>query len=465
VEEASSNNRQTKMELGAAEVDTASWVPDFDEVDFDNDGCTGFTPNIITPTAAEEHVAIEHAFGGWAFTENEMNAMDDYIVNTDNDPPMPPPPEDAPTPSISNLTSSKTSPTTNNSGNGNSPVQRRSKMQLAREKYRKYVTSPKEAKKSEEEAAKQEARHAAEKERARKQNKKDKFKKMIKYKCRDYEALHKSSDSLQKSSDSEVRLNPVLEPWVNPDNYKEKLGNVVEGEEPSGGTRDEAASQSDKNNDPLAKENDGGEVEVQASAVAGEGRVRSQDIFRRKGGESSSAVVPSPSSKDLTDILKDVQNNLEVSAITKSSSFILESAAEIDYDFNIDSTPINLRDRSFQEKIDDKIFPPSPPKLAEVEDPPLDPNTPGGKFSFFTCGIMSADASPQQVMIDFSRDLKQGMKKSVRNFFGQCDIVESGGVDVLSESMEETKNNWKQNVNKNNSTTTTKDYVGFGLQK
>ena len=458
------------MELGATEVDT-SWVPDFDEVDFDNDGCTGFKPNIITPTAAEEHVAIEHAFGGWAFTENEMDAMNDYIANTDNDPSMPPPPEDAPTPSISNLTSSKTSPSPNNSsciGGSNSPVQRRSKMQLAREKYHKYVTTPKEAKRSEEEAAKQEARDAAEKERARKQNKKDKFKKMIKYKCKDYEAL-------QKSSDSEVKLNPVLEPWVNPDNYNEKDeeeklgGNVVEGEEPSGDARDEAASQSDKDSDPLAKKNDGGEVEVQASAVAGEGRVRSQDIFRHKGVESSSssavvaAALPSPSSKDLTDVLKDVQNNLEVSAITKSSSFILESAAEFDYDFNIDSTPINLRDRSFQEKIDDKIFPPSPPKLAEAEDPPLDPNTPGGKFSFFTCGMMSADASPQQVMIDFSRDLKQGMKKSVRNFFGQCDIVESGGVDVLSESMEETKNNWKQNVNKNNSTT--KDYVGFGLQK
>lgn len=461
------------MELGATEVDTSSWVPDFDEVDFDNDGCTGFKPNIITPTAAEEHVAIEHAFGGWAFTENEMDATNDYTANTDNDPPQPPPPEDAPTPSISNLTSSKTSPSPNNSGSSSSPVQRRSKMQLAREKYRKYVTSPKEAKRSEEEAAKQEARDAAEKERARKQNKKDKFKKMIKYKCKDYEALQKSSDSLQKSSDSEVKLNPVLEPWVSPDNYKEKdeeekekLGNVVEGEESSGDVRDEAASQLDKESNTPEKKNDGGEVEVQASpAVAGEGRVRSQDIFRRKGSESSSAVaaaLPSPSSKDLTDVLKDVQNNLEVSAITKSSSFILESAAEFDYDFNIDSTPINLRDRSFQEKIDDKIFPPSPPKLAEVEDPPLDPNTPGGKFSFFTCGMMSADASPQQVMIDFSRDLKQGMKKSVRNFFAQCDIVESGGVDVLSESMEETKNNWKQNVNKNNST---KDYVGFGLQK
>src|SRR5210317_592238 len=224
------------MELGATEVDTSSWVPDFDEVDFDNDGCTGFTPNIITPTAAEEHVAIEHAFGGWAFTENEMDAMNDYIAKTDNDPPMPPPPEDAPTPSISNLTSSKTSPPLNNScigGGSSSPVQRRSKMQLAREKYHKYVTTPKEAKKSEEEAAKQEARDAAEKERARKQNKKDKFKKMIKYKCKDYEAL-------QKSSDSEIKLNPVLEPWVSPDNYKEKDeeeqlgGNVVEGEEPSG---------------------------------------------------------------------------------------------------------------------------------------------------------------------------------------------------------------------------------------
>ena len=37
------------MEIGTTEVDTP-WVPDFDEVDFDNDGCTGFTPNIITPT-------------------------------------------------------------------------------------------------------------------------------------------------------------------------------------------------------------------------------------------------------------------------------------------------------------------------------------------------------------------------------------------------------------------------------
>lgn len=464
------------MEVGATEIDT-SWVPDFDEVDFDNDGCTGFTPNIITPTAAEEHVAIEHAFGGWAFT-NEMDATIDYMSNPDNDdPPMPPPPEDAPTPSISNLTSSKTSPSPNNSscirgGGSSSPVQRRSKMQMAREKYHKYVTSPKEAKKSEEEAAKQEARDAAEKERARKQNKKDKFKKMIKYKCKDYEALQKSSDSLQKSSDSEVELNPVLEPWVNPDNYKEKdgedkVGNVLEGEEPSGDARNEAVSQSDQESNPLAKKNDGGEVEVQASsAVAEEGRVRSQDIFRRKEGEPSPAVAaasPSPSSKDLTDFLKDVQNNLEVSAITKSSSFTLESAAGIDHDFNIDSTPIILRNRSFQEKIDDKAFLPSPRNLADVEDPPSDPNTPGGKFSFFTCGMMSADASPQQVMIDFSRDLKQGMKKSVRNFFGQCDIVESGGVDVLSESMEETKSNWKQNVNKNNSTT--KDYVGFGLQK
>ena len=96
------------------DVDTSSWDPDFDDPGFEDSAGFGDTvdllnPNIVTPTATE------CAFDPWAFSENEMDAMNEYYMahsDNNNDPPQPPLPEDAPTPSISNLTKKSSTATT-----------------------------------------------------------------------------------------------------------------------------------------------------------------------------------------------------------------------------------------------------------------------------------------------------------------------------------------------------------------
>ena len=79
-------------------------------------------------------------------------------------------------------------------------------------------------------------------------------------------------------------------------------------------------------------------------------------------------------------------------------------------------------------------------------------------MAFFTCGSIDVEfVSPKQVMVDF----KTGMRKSVRNFFGQCDVGE--GADVVAANVQQTKKTWKKNMNE--SRDHTKDYVAFGVEK
>jgi hypothetical protein len=113
-----------------------------------------------------------------------------------------------------------------------------------------------------------------------------------------------------------------------------------------------------------------------------------------------------------------------------------------------------LRDRDFQSKIDEKI--------ADTEGEAEKPASQTGKMSFLTCGVINGEAlSPKQVIVDFTRDIKTGVKNSVRNFFGQCDVGE--GADVLAKNLQETKETWKVNVNSERDHT--KEYVAFGYKQ
>lgn len=446
----------TAADSRALKADT-SWEPDFEEPDFKSNGVV---PNIISPSDS----AVECHFDNWALSDNEMEAISEYNKEPLSDAPPPPPEESEETARTTNVKTLKTS---------SSPVssegkQRQSQFSKAKQKYRKYVQSPKDAKKKKELEIKEreEARSAAAKRRERIESKKDKFKKMVKY---------KSNTPPQKTkalSDSNA-----FDPWLEPSEAapkEEEISDTPKEEEVSDAPKEVEVS------DEWEPDAEWGKDEEQDDDVKDDARddeiiphtpvqkvssdVKSQDIFRPKGAPVP-PVAPSPADKEITDVLKDVQQNLEVSAITKSSSLLYDDESSFEYEFNLDSTPINVRDRDFQSKIDEKIADDAPetvsdPKDDEVAEEPGAP--PAGKMAFFTCGTLEVEfPSPKQVMVDFTRDLKTGMRNSVRSFFGQCDVGE--GADVVAANVHEAKKSWKENVNA--SREHNKDYVGFGFKK
>jgi len=414
-------------------VDT-SWEPDFDgpfdEPDFESNG---ITPNIITPSES-----VEISFDGFGFSDEEVEAINQYS-NKAHSSEVPPKETDV-TALVTNVTSLNTS---TDSGH-----RRQSRLEKAKQKYDKYVKSPKEAKKKleEEAAAKEERRGAGAKRRERRESKKEKFKKLIKY---------RSPTKPVVSPDPKV-----FDPWLL-DNTADTTPKEGENEDEEWENADELWKDDDEEKVPPTPEQKEGKEDEEKlpSTPVKEARTdgRNQDIFRPRGEPGRA----SPASKDLNDILKDVQGNLEVSAITKTSSFVLDHTADFEYDFNLESTPINLRDRDFQSKIDEKIADDAPQnndqgEAAEAEEPVPPPT---GKLAFFTCGTIDVEiASPKQVIVDFTSGVKTGVKNSVRNFFGQCDVGE--GADVVAENVQETKKTWKVDVNKERDHT--KDYVAFG---
>lgn len=427
------NSRQLKADT--------SWEPDFEEPEFKSNN--GIVPNIISPSdSAVEGVECE--FENWALSDNEM---EDYSSKEEplSDTPPPPPKE-----------SDETARTTN--------VKTLSTFSKAKHKYQKYVQSPKDKKKKKEQEIKEreEARTAAVKRRERIESKKDKFKKMVKYKsnAKVFEPLLDSSSAAAEAAPKEEE---VCDEW----------------EPDAGWGKDEEQAKDDvKEKDDDAQDD---KIIIPHTPVKkATSDVKSQDIFRPKGGQVQvpPTMAPSPADKGLNDVLKDVQGNveggnldvsggnLEVSRISKSSSFLFDDESSFDCDLNLDSTPINVRDRDFQSKIDEKIADDGPGTVQDVNEdeakaeesaPP-----PAGKVAFFTCGTLEVEfPSPKQVITDFSRDLKTGMRNSVRSFFGTCDVGE--GADAVAANVQETKKSWKENVNA--SREHTKDYVGFGFKK
>lgn len=412
-----------------------SWEPDFEEEpDFPSNG---IVPNITTPSED----AVECSFDSWALSDNEMEAINQYNKEPLSDAPPPPPP-----PKAADVTARTTNVKTLNAST-ESEVKRQSRLAKAKQKYDKLVKSPR----LKEQAAKQreEERGAAQRRRERRESKKDKFKKMIKYKSNSPPKPVVSPDS------------KVFDPWLTPaeaSNTWESTG----GEWAKDEEQDE--EQVEEQNEEQHEEQDD-EVALITPVKKASTEMKSQDIFRPKGVSAAPPVQPSPANKELTDVLKDVQGNLEVSAITKSTSFVLDDTAEFDYDFNLDSTPINVRDRDFQSKIDEKIADgpaqeQQEEEEAEAEAEPVAP--PAGKMAFFTCGTIEVEfPSPKQVMVDFTGDVKTRVRNGVRSFFGQCDV--SDGADVVAEHVQETKKTWKENVNV--SRDHTKDYVAFGYKR
>lgn len=396
-----------------------SWDPDFEEPDFTTSN-GGIIPNIIAPSDS----AVECSFDGWEFSDNEMEAIKEYNKNeapfSEVIPPSPSPP-----PTVTDVTAGATNAASLNISIDNSELKRQSRLSLAKQKYDKYVKSPKDAKKLEEQAAKEEQRAevlgAAARRRERRASKKDKFKKMIKYKSN---TSHKPVVSPDPK---------VFDPWLTEVTPKEEDNEEWE------------------NADGWAKDAE----EVCTPVKTNSTDVENQDIFRPKG--ESGLALPSPASKELTDVLKDIQGNFnEVSAITNSSSLLLDETADYDYDFNPESTPINVRDRDFQSKIYEKIADaPVEPRNLQGKEEAEKPASPNGNMSFFTCGMLNVESSPKQVMINFTRAFKTGMKN------GLWDVGE--GVDVVAEHVQQTKTTWKEDVNK--SRNHTKEYIAFGYKQ
>lgn len=401
-----------------------SWEPDFEEEpDFPSNG---IVPNITTPSES-----VECSFDSWALSDNEMDAINQYNKEPLSDaPPPPPPPKDA------DVTARTTNVKTLNAS-PESDGKRQSRLAMAKQKYDKFVKSPR----LKEQAAKEreEARGAAARRRERRESKKDKFKKMMKYKGNSPPKPVVSPDP------------KVFDPWLTP----AEASNTWES------TGGEWAKDEEQDEEQHEEQHD--KVALITPVKKASTEMKSQDIFRPKGASAAPPVQPSPANKELTDVLKDVQGNLEVSAITKSTSFVLDDTADFDYDFNLDSTPINVRDRDFQSKIDEKIADgPAQEKEQEeeAESEPVAP--PAGKMAFFTCGTIDVEfPSPKQVVVDFTRDVKTGVRNGVRSFFGQCDVGD--GADVVAEHVQETKKTWKENVNV--SRDHTKDYVAFGYKR
>ena len=317
-------------------------------------------------------------------------------------------------------------------------------------------------------AAKEETKTAAAREREKRLKKQDKFKKVIKYK------------SIKTPSKPDASPNVRdFNPWLTPTKVS------------SGQTN--------------ADENWSSWKDLMSSRRKQLNSSRSEQIFRTKVGSDTVSPLPKHSTPVLDEVFSvakevasevfqtpppppppkaslevtpeilssedsDFKATLEVtpeklgdsnfraafneSAITMSSS--LCNADATDYDYLIEATPINARDRSFQSKINLKITETSsiteslPPRnLQQEQEEKKEPSSsPPGKMSFFTCGFINVESSPKQVMINFSRDIKTGMKNSVRNLFAQCDIGSSKGMDVMERSFEETKVTLKEDMNK-----------------
>ncbi len=435
-----------------------SWEPDFEESDFTSTG-NGIAPNIVTPSES----AVECSFDSWALSDNEMEAINEYSSKEPllSDVP-PPPPED--TDVTARTTNVKTLKALNTSANssGSSEGRRQSKLAKAKQKYDKLVKSPKEkeGKRLEEQKAKEEAKVAAVKHRKTREKKKDKFSKWM---------TIRKGGKVEMPSPEDPK---GFDPWMA--SAKSSEAPAREEEEVSEMWRTAVDWDKDEDEDVDQHEELGqkqgeeqGEKVPHTPVKKHISDVTSQDIFRPKGAPSSLPPAhPSPANKEVNDVLKDLQSNLEVSAITRSSSLVMEDGAEgeFEYDFNLDSTPINVRDRDFQSRIDQKIEGGS--IAAEEEDNGItDPDAsddvpaPAGKMAkLFSCGSVDVEfVSPKQVMVD----LKAEVKKSVRNFFGVCDVGD--GVDAVAANVQETKRTWKKNMNE--SRNHTKEYVAFGVEK
>lgn len=406
----------------SAKVDTTSWEPDFDEPDF---ATNGITPKIVSPSGI--------SCKAWEFSDNEIEAINQYNNKAHSSKVSSPQAlrESDKTALITNVTALNITP--------DSERKRHSRLSKAKEKYEKYVKSPRDAKKLEElarEERRQEVRGAAARRKERRESGKDKFKKMIRYKCNTPPKPVVSPDT------------KIFDPWLMDTTPKEE-----EYEEWENAAEEWKYDEAEDPPTLVEKQWKEDEDEAPPTPVRRASTdSKNQDIFRPRA--QAKPAVPSPSSKDLNDVLKDVQSNLEVSAITKTSSFLLDETADFEDDFNLQSTPINLRDRDFQSKIDEKI--------ADTEGEAEKPASQTGKMSFLTCGVINGEAvSPKQVIVDFTRDIKTGVKNSVRNFFGQCDVGE--GADVLAKNLQETKETWKVNVNSERDHT--KEYVAFGYKQ
>lgn len=451
-----------------------SWEPDFEESDFSSNG-NGITPNIVTPSDS----AVECSFDSWALSDNEMEAINEYSSKEPllSDVP-PPPPKD--TDVTARTTNVKTLKSLNSSTHSaGSEGKRQSKLSKAKQKYNKLVKSPKEkeGKRLEEQKAKEEAEATAERRRERREVKKDKFSKW----------MNKRKDKI--SSKAEEVSSPEdpkgFDPWMASaksaeappkedmsEEVSEMWKTAVDWDKDEEEVQGEEVQDVEKHEELGQKQSEDQGEEVQHKVPHTPEKkdsidAKSQDIFRPKGAPSSLPPVhPSPANKEVNDVLKDLQNNLEVSAITRSSSLVMEDGAEGDfeYDFNLDSTPINVRDRDFQSRIDQKIEGAS---IAAEEDNDItyqdaddEPAAaaPAGKMAMFSCGSVDVEfVSPKQVM----GNLKTGMKNSVRKFFGVCDVGD--GVDAVATHVQETKKTWKKNMNETRDHT--KDYVAFGVDK
>ncbi len=431
-----------------------SWEPDFEESDFTSTG-NGITPNIVSPTES----AVECSFDSWALSDNEMEAINEYSSKEPllSDVPPPPPPKDT------DLTARTTNVKTLNSSSDSAvgEIKRMSKLAKAKQKYDRLVKSPKEkeGKRLEEQKAKEEAKVAAVKQKKRREKKKDKFSKWM-------------NNRKEKKEEEVEKEDPEgMDPWMAA--AKDLEAPPKEDTEVSEMWKTAVDWDKDEEDEEILTQHE--ELGLKQSEDQSEkvphtpvkkdiSDVKSQDIFRPKGAPPSLPPVhPSPANKEVNDVLKDLQSNLEVSAITRSSSLVMDGAeGDFEYDFNLDSTPINVRDRDFQSRIDQKIDGGS---MAAEEDNELtdsvvndDVPAPTGKMAMFSCGSVDVEfVSPKQVMVD----LKAGVKKSVRNFFGVCDVGD--GVDAVAANVQETKKTWKKNMNEKRDHT--KDYVAFGVEK
>ena len=430
-----------------------SWEPDFEDNDFASSN--NVVPNIVTPSES----SVECSFDGWALSDNEMEAISQYSKKPSSDSPPPPPREIDVTTRTSNVKTLNTSPDSSSGG------KRRGKLSSAKKKYEKYInksspkaTTKKEAERELTEEEKVIAKGVAAKQRERRESKKNKFKKMIK------------SKNKMKTPSKEVSPDPTgFDPWLTAaaeetPEAEEEGGNVWEnGNEECAKDEGKVEEQAEEGHEII--ENIMASTPVKNSSSFD---IKSQDIFRPKDGPSA---LPSPASKEINDVLKDVQNNLEVSAISKSSSALHDDSVDFEYDFNLESSQLDASEQGVQTNVDtvdeesadeDGIVATDDEDQIAGKEQEEDVPPPPGKLSLFTCGMIDVEVtSPKQVMVDFTRDLKTGMRNSVRNFFGVCDVGE--GADVVAQNVEETKKTWKQNVNKTRDHT--KDYVAFGYKK
>lgn len=418
---------------------------------------------------------------------NEYSSKEPLLSDV---PPPPPPPSPKDTDETARTTNVKTLNTSTNSSG--SEGRRLSKLSKAKQKYDKLVKSPKEkeGKRLEEKKAKEEALIAAEKRRERREIKKDKFSKWVNKRKFFTKAEEVTSEEVT-SEDPEG-----FDPWMSSAKSleappKEEMSEEVSEMWKTMGDWDNDEEEQDEEEqgkkiqgveqyEEIGLKQDEEQVEEQVEEVQhnvfhtplkkDSTDVKSQDIFRPKGAPSSLPPVhPSPANKEVNDVLKELQSNLEVSAITRSSSLVIDDGedGDFEYDFNLDSTPINVRDRDFQSRIDQKIEGESITADPDNDityqyaddDEPAAAAAPAGKMAhLFSCGSVDIEfVSPKQVMVD----LKAGMKKSVRNFFGVCDVGD--GVEAVAANVQETKQTWKKNMNE--SRDHTKDYVAFGVEK